>query len=275
MSTNRVLGYALIAIGGLALLGRVSEPVSAGWGLKDTRLLETKEHRLDLDGVEALRLEAGAGSLRLLGQDSGSAGRLAAEFHGPDESALKDLRLEHRVEGRVLVVTADTSRSDDGRIDLELELPSRLALEVTDGSGSAEITGFDGPAEVTDGSGSLSIERMGGALTVTDGSGSLEVAGVEGPVTILDGSGSLDVSAVKRSLEITDGSGSIDVERVGGDLSITDGSGSIQVSGVDGDVSVTDGSGSIEVREVGGRFRLLGDGSGSVSTSGIRGGESI
>jgi hypothetical protein len=253
MSSTRVLGFALIAVGGLALAARLSPPVSAGWWSGEARLLETRDERLELDGVERVVVEAGAGSLVLRGS-SRSDGRLVAELHGPDEAVRKELELSHRVDGRSLIVEARTGDARNARIDLELDLPSRLELKVADGSGSAAVEGCDGDVSVTDGSGSLRLERLGGALRVVDGSGSLDVRTVAGDVTI------------------TDGAGSIDVEDVGGTVAITDGSGSIEVVQVGGDVRVTDGSGPIGVRDVDGAFRLLGDGSGSVRTSGVRGG---
>ena len=47
-------------------------------------------------------------------------------------------------------------------INLDVELPENIALQVDDGSGSIEIENIGGPVTVDDGSGSMSIKDIQG-----------------------------------------------------------------------------------------------------------------
>lgn len=251
MRIDRLVGFALIFIGTLALFGRTT-----GAGLRiadDSQLLDGRQERFDAASLRSVRLEVEAGSLVVMGNPDSSEVSCRAEFHGPDASSLPQLELTHSQRGDRLVIRARTGRSK-GRIDLHLRIPSGLDLEVDDGSGSIRIESVDGRVSIDDGSGSITLADLGGGLRLSDGSGSIRAERVRG------------------SVRIDDGSGSILLREADGDVEISDGSGSISVHRVAGDVVVRDGSGSIQVRDVDGRFHLASDGSGSVSASGIRDG---
>ncbi|MEM7202516.1 MAG: hypothetical protein AAF628_19750 [Planctomycetota bacterium] len=106
------------------------------------------------------------------------------------------------------------------KLDLTVELPGSLPVEIEDSSGSIVV-------------------RDVGAVAVADGSGSVEILGVAGDVRVTDGSGSISIDEVGGSVFIeSDGSGSIDVTDVDGDLVVgPDGSGSFNFTRVRGQVT--------------------------------------
>lgn len=204
---------------------------------------------LDLDGTDlvALDIEAGAGSLEVIGVAGTGRVHVTATIGIADADADEARRLiESRLE---LTLEQDGDRavlksnfdhawlSFDGnaRVDLEVRIPEHLALKIDDGSGSVAVRGVRGGIDLTDGSGSISVIDSGGGMHIEDGSGSIEVRNLSGDLRIDDGSGSIDVRGVAGSVTVDDGSGGIGVSDIAGDLVIEDdGSGGLRHSGIGG-----------------------------------------
>lgn len=238
---------------------------------------------LDMNASDAseLRINAGAGSLEIVGVDGLDAIRAEGIACASDEELLDEMALLDRRSGDRLELSTEIPENHGSswwgnhyaRIDLRVEVPTSLYLDVRDGSGRADVRHV-GSLSIVDGSGELNIDDVAGDVTVRDGSGSLDLRTISGNVTLRDGSGSIDVSDVEGMVLVEeDGSGSITIRHVGRDVTIeNDGSGSIEIDNVVGDVRVgRDGSGGIDVRDVAGNFEVRSDGSGGVSYSGVRG----
>ncbi|MGB5257095.1 MAG: hypothetical protein WBN44_07560 [Woeseiaceae bacterium] len=205
-----------------------------------------RELRLDASGIESFEIDAGAGKMGVKGVVGLEAIEVVATILVPEsdeddamELVEKKLRLSlHRAGDRARLVShfkpGVFGSESAARIDLEIMVPSGLAIEIDDGSGSIELV------------------DLGGDVSIEDGSGSITVAGVVG-------------------LSIDDGSGSIDVSSAAGDVSIVDGSGSIKVRSVAGSVTIDDGSGSIKVNDVAQDLIIVDDGSGGFSYADVRG----
>ncbi|MGB3563189.1 MAG: hypothetical protein WBC09_09035 [Thermoanaerobaculia bacterium] len=204
----------------------------------------SREAVLDVGGAAQLRIEAGAGSLRVEGQKGLTEVRVDGTACASSKDLLQDIQIKTDRKGDTLVVVADIPDGSDWRnehahLDLVIAVPSSLALKVEDGSGSANFSNV-GALQLKDGSGEVDIRNAGGSVEITDGSGELDIAGVEGDLWITDGSGELDIRKITGDLEIDqDGSGGIDVSHVTGDLMVgRDGSGGIHFDDVGGRVQV-------------------------------------
>lgn len=216
----------------------------AAWnGYTEDRSLE-----LDREGVSRLDIDAGAGSLNIMGVENLDRIEVVATINVPDEDDEDALEMieEHlslsldKVNDDARLVAHFDNRSwgwgDSPSVDLDVRVPQGIALVVDDGSGSMKIFDIDSDVSIDDGSGSIRVERVG-SVVIDDGSGSITVAGVAGDVEIEDGSGSITVEHVGGGVTIDDGSGGIDVSDVELDLVIVDdGSGGLDVSDVRGDV---------------------------------------
>jgi hypothetical protein len=210
---------------------------------------ETRELTLDTGGIDRLQIDAGAGSMEVIGVSGVPRIRVVATIQVPgrnDERAMKriesdmTLSLEKQNDTAVLKSWFDNgafSWGDSPSIRLEVEMPEDMHLAVDDGSGSMEIRNVRGNINVDDGSGSLTMEDVGGEVEIEDGSGSITVSGVGGNIEIDDGSGGIRVRGVAGSVTVDDGSGSIDVSDVEEDLIIVDdGSGGLDFSNIGGRV---------------------------------------
>ncbi len=240
----------------------------------DCRFSAPREATLDAAGASLLVLSAEAGSLRIEGKEGLSQVLVRGTACASSEGDLDEITLETGRDGDRLRVEAKTPNGDDGwgwnryaRLDLAVEVPTDLALEVSDGSGSIEVERTDSIV-IRDGSGSIEIREVTGSVQIVDGSGEIEIRGVRGDVTLTDGSGEIDVRDVEGRVVVEeDGSGSILIADVRGDVVIDeDGSGGIEIERVGGGVRIrSDGSGGIRVVDVTGGFTVEDDGSGGIS----------
>jgi DUF4097 and DUF4098 domain-containing protein YvlB len=149
----------------------------------------------------------------------------------------------------------DAMRGDWQReLDLTIEVPMSIALDVDDGSGDAEFNNT-------------------GALRFEDGSGEITIKNAHGDIKLVDGSGGITIEGVEGSVRVDDGSGEIRARNVSGDFTVgEDGSGEIEVSDVRGTMRVeSDGSGGIGVDRIGGDFIVEHDGSGDIHYETVKG----
>jgi hypothetical protein len=222
--------------------------------------------RVSAAGARMAQIEARAGSLRV----EGRAGITEIQARGTARASSRDLldriRLTAERRGDVAYVVVEIpeywndDRDDDqhASLDLVVEVPKTLALDIEDRSGDLEIRGV-GPVDLADHSGNATVEDVEGRLRVRDGSGELRIRDVRGDVIVEDGSGGVHLRTIRGSVTVDrDGSGEFEAEDVTGSVRIdSKGSGSVDVARVGGDFVVgRKGTGSIEFREVRGRVEI-------------------
>lgn len=216
----------------------------AGW--KDYS--EVRDLKISSDGITGFEIKAGAGSLEVTGVPGARAivvtATITIENADDDEAgeiidAEVTLTLERdgdRAQLKAYFDRADSGHGSNATIDLEVQMPTGVSLNVHDSSGSIDVNDVAADVVIDDGSGSIEIRNVA-SLSIDDGSGSIQVNGVAGDVSIVDGSGSITVREVGGSVTIDDGSGSIQVHDIEKDVIIEDdGSGSVSISGVRGRV---------------------------------------
>ena len=223
------------------------------------------ERNLDIDpaGLKALALVLGSSDAHV----EGVAGIKRIEVRGKacasEEEWLKDLMVDQeRGSDRVRVTTNKTRNnvhinlfgSSYAYIDLEVRMPTDLALEVDAGSGDANVTNV-ASLRFTSGSGDLNAHHVVGDVLVKVGSGD----------AIIDDTGSLTVERV--------GSGDIRASNTRGDIKVGHvGSGDINFADVKGAVRIESvGSGDVGVRRAGGDVEIGSIGSGDVTVDGVGG----
>lgn len=219
---------------------------------------------VDARGAARVKVEAGAGLLRIEGRPGLREVRIRGVARASDRKYLDAMRLVADRRGSEVRVAVEIPevRVTFGRVqrvlDLVIEVPEGMAMDVDDSSGETEIRGV-GDLRVDDSSGELTIEDVRGDLDVTDSSGNVSIAQVAGGVRVSDSSGELSISGVRRDVVVDeDSSGGIDVRDVRGDVLVReDGSGGIRVDGVGGNLTVRDaGSGGVRVGRVAGTVRV-------------------
>jgi hypothetical protein len=204
-----------------------------------------REERVDASGVTRLRVLAAAGSLRIDGRAGAGAVVVRGTACASRASVLDDIRLRAARSGSEVTVEALIPESSgwlswgEQRLDLVLEVPAGVTVDVEDGSGSVHIRNV-AAASVNDGSGEMVLEGIAGQVRISDGSGGITVRDAGSVLVEEDGSGGIDVSGIRGDVRVRDdGSGSISVRDVAGDFTVDDdGSGGIHYATVQGRVRV-------------------------------------
>lgn len=230
---------------------------------------EVKELSLSIQGIEKLEIDCGSGFLKVYGQEGLKEIRVEAEIilEGKSEKSAEEflekyLKLSLKKRGSRAVLTSgfESYRSlfsfGNKVINLTVNMPKDMNLDVDDGSGSIIVNDIAGDVNVDDGSGSMEIMNIKGNLEVDDGSGEIDVEEINGNVSVDDGSGEISVKGVSGDVSVNDGSGSMTIRNIGGSVTVRDGSGSITIDGVEKDVYIpSDGSGSVRVNNVKGKVK--------------------
>lgn len=239
-----------------------------------------------VDEATEARILTRTGRLTVKGQPELHEIRIRGRACAPDQELLEQVNLITERRGHAIWIEAKLSaedgtpprrtlrslgwRNSGAFLDLEMEVPETLALDITGGSGAVIIRSV-GPLRLQHGTGAIDIKGVAGDLAVRDGSGAIEIEDIQGSVTLRDGSGSISVAAVSGRAEIRDQSGQLHVRNIRGDLEVTDGSGDISAMNVEGRAILTDGSGDIEISRVGDDLTIGSDTSGDISVEHVEG----
>jgi DUF4097 and DUF4098 domain-containing protein YvlB len=228
---------------------------------------------LDATELKILRIDCAAGYLKILGVEGLEQIEVSAvldvrDIAGNELAAFKKefvtLKLEKIAGQAELTAKIESEFSmgelfgggHDARIDLDIRVPRRLALEIADGSGDVDVRDCDGPVKLEDGSGDIRLANIKGQVEIEDGSGDIIMAKINGRLQIEDGSGDIELNDAGADVAIDDGSGQINLKRVLGSVLINDGSGDIEIDGVEKDVTIDEaGSGGVEIRNVKGKVK--------------------
>lgn len=217
---------------------------------------------LDLAGSELLSVAAAAGDLNITGREAAAEARVRGKLCVSEEEWLNEAEL-HTEGGRNASIAVSLPRTGGwsfvperyAYLDLDIEVPSILALDIRDSSGDMTVRGT-GPVDIRDSSGDIELENVNGTAVLKDSSGDIELRHIGGDVTVRqDSSGNIHGRDIRGSVLIEhDSSGDIRFEEVTGDY-----------------VVERDSSGDIVARTVAGDFRVLRDGSGEVRHSEVAG----
>jgi hypothetical protein len=202
---------------------------------------------VNASGATLLKIDARAGQLRVTGRTDVTEVRVRGTARASSRGLLDDIKLEATRDGNTVNVRAvmpeyrDSGWNTQALLDLVIEVPAALPLDVDDTSGDLTIEGVAAKIRIEDNSGNIRVRDAGGDVWISDSSGGIDIRGVKGSVDIdEDSSGEIEVYDVTGSVRVgRDSSGSIDVSRVGGDFIVErDGSGSIDYDGVKGKVDI-------------------------------------
>jgi hypothetical protein len=232
---------------------------------------ETRKFSLDAEEISKIFIECGAGFLKVSGNNNSETIFVTANIEidntDPEDAErildkYLELYLKERGSRAELVSRFESTKSffssifnNQGsvRIDLIVEVPEKIDIEIDDGSGFIEIKKISGDLYIDDGSGDIDIEKIDGNVEVDDGSGDIDIEKIDGNVEVDDGSGEIDIEDVIGNIYIDDGSGRITVVEIDGNVRVDDGSGSINIKSVEEDVVIEDdGNGSVNIRDIAG-----------------------
>ena len=231
-----------------------------GCAFRATEFSAARSARVTAAGVSVLRIDAGAGYLRVLGESTSPDIVVDGIAHAGTAPVLDRVQLVTRKAGDTLVVACaipPRARPTDitPMLDLTVRTPRGIALDVVDSSGGAYFRGVSA-LRVRHGDGRLAIDSARGNVDIVDGSGDMVISNVIGNVRVFDGAGAIRIYNVRGSVSVPRaGAGDITVFGVSGNVAVGEkSSGEVLANGVGGNLTVAaKGNGSIEYRNVRGR----------------------
>jgi len=219
---------------------------------------------LDLAGAHTLVIELHQHNLHLNGTPA-STGQVRGRACASSQDRLNDLRLTQHREGDRLILSVESTSSNwniglfgvshYAYMDLQVDIPATLAVELDVGSGDAHVANI-AQLDAHVGSGDLQVNGVRGRFDAHVGSGDIKANDVGETHVAAIGSGDFTVNRVRGNLSIGSiGSGDADLRAIGGSVDVQSiGSGDLRVDGVAHDLHVaTVGSGEVEHKSVAGR----------------------
>jgi hypothetical protein len=238
--------------------------LSGGCTLRRMERSAVRTAHVPTAGATVVALDVGAGYLRVQGMRSATEVIVTGTAHAATVAALDSIQIMTRRAGDTIFVSGalPASRNEPGAggaaLDFMVQLPSSLALDVTDSVGESTFRNI-GAMRLRHGDGGLDIDTVGGRLDIEDDGGDMIVDNVKGDVHIVDGGGSIYLSNIAGSVTIPrDGSGEIQLSDIAGDVTVgSKASGEVAARGVGGNLVVqANGNGSIEYRDVKGHVAI-------------------
>lgn len=234
---------------------------AAAWDL-DCKFSADRQAAIDTTGAERIEIAARGGTLdvrpatgtRLLAIGKACVSR---------EAYLAETQVHARRQGKIIQLFVQVPEDMKGigtfyaTLDLDVQVPAGLPVEVTDTSGAIAIDKVH-VTRITDSSGDLVARDLPADVEINDSSGDIRVENAAGLVKITDSSGDIVVRGAREVLIPSDSSGDIEIEQVSGSVRIeNDSSGDIQVAKVGGNVAVlADSSGRLTVARIAGSVAL-------------------
>ncbi len=233
----------------------------------------TKEFKIDSDGIDFIEVYGGKGELDITGVPGGKEIIVKAEIvavgegegGGETEGPMKNAVVELTRRGNRAVIRGqfkqgfflrDLINPQSGHIHMDIMVPSAMELRIWDEEGDIYINTMEEDVLLDDGEGNIIIENTKGRIEIKDDEGDINGTGIEGEVTIDDGVGMISLSRVKGNIRIEDKGGDIETERIFGNVSLFDTDGGITLQEIEGDVNITaGGKGNVRLKNISGEIK--------------------
>jgi beta-lactamase regulating signal transducer with metallopeptidase domain len=231
---------------------RQAGPPGCAYAASDTVVVSAERTR-------RLRVEVPAGDVRIVGRPAGNTVRVLGSRCGSRPEVLEGLALDVGRRGDEVRIKVDIPRhlfsrtqGTVARIDLEIEVPQELSLDLQTSIGDVELVDV-------------------GSVRLEDRLGRVRIAGVAGTLFLESGPGDLRIRDVRESVRLTGGVGQIELERVGGDVIVESRTGSSVIRDVQGSVSIQRHAGDVRVESVAGDLTVQRLEKGEVHHQDVRG----
>lgn len=166
-----------------------------------------------------LRVENKNGTLQIRRSDDGNL-RARAEIiaYGPTEEKARldaesrEVVIEKGNTTRIFTRSNEPSRNHNGNLNLIVEVPPGLILEVENSNGEVEVENVAGQVNVRTANGSVDVQGL---------DGSLDVRGENGQITTRDSSGEIKAITRNGSIRMENPKGNVSAETTNGEIELT------------------------------------------------------
>jgi DUF4097 and DUF4098 domain-containing protein YvlB len=229
----------------------------------------------DADGVEVLRVENARGVVDVRPSDDGRLHIEAIKIaHSPSPSVTRELsektvvetdqfggtfRIRVRYPSHKVNISLWNDLSTDHlpgvEVQLAIEIPAHLAVELSTASGKILTYGLGGRQTLKSASGLVQAESAKGSVSVTSSSGNVETIDVKSAV-LSTSSGRVSCDVVRGPLSVTTSSGDVTIQGAQDSVRIRTTVGDIKLARAPRGLDLRTTAGEAEVGAVSGRIRM-------------------
>jgi DUF4097 and DUF4098 domain-containing protein YvlB len=215
---------------------------STDWGYATSLYQERTEYTFTVGETPTLEIENATGPV-VVRAGEGTEIQVVAIKRAMRKSDVDRNNVDVRPRDGGVVLKAWQDRGVRGAsVSLEISAPADTIVEVHNGTGTIDVSGFRNGASLDTGTGDLSVSSVFGEVRAQAGTGSIEVRGAAGPVSMDTGTGSLRYEGVpKGACRFDVGTGSIWLavpEDLHAEVDLSVGTGSVESKfAVDGQVT--------------------------------------
>jgi hypothetical protein len=154
--------------------------------------------------------------------------------------------------------------------DLEVTIPARAPLRLTNRFGSVDVDGLRAAGEIVNGQGPVTLRNSRGTQTIENSFGSITVENIAGDTTVQNANGSVTVTKIDGTLSVSDRFGSVSVRGANSNVAVANTNGTVEVSDTGGPTSISNTFANIVARNIGGQLTLTNQ-NGRVEVSDVKG----
>lgn len=217
------------------------------------KTVELPDAVFDAKDVQRLEVYSRTGAVRVNPSDSQSISiktRVRVRNLGSQQANEEAKNGAPRItQGNTLRVEVDPSLTLTSKItavDLEIQVPRNLALQVLIHNGDVSVRDHIGDLVISTESGKVEVERIKGKTTIADDNGQIFVREVEGDLEVKTKAGTLEVENVTGKTTLENTFGPVRAGHITGNLRIVCKNGRVQMDSVDGDVEAQIENGPIQ-----------------------------
>jgi DUF4097 and DUF4098 domain-containing protein YvlB len=167
-------------------------------------LLQQIDSTVPVERGQRLEVSAYAGEIAVTTWDR-SAVRVVADPGGRT-------RLDIQRSATAVAVRTEGRRGTASMVDLQITVPSWMALDLTGVYTDVTVAGARGP---------VTVETVQGDVSVEGGDGLVSLQSVQGSVSLRGAKGRLDVRSVNEDVYVSESSGEVAAETVNGDVTLS------------------------------------------------------
>jgi DUF4097 and DUF4098 domain-containing protein YvlB len=268
----------------LALAVVLAAAATAGAAGARDEVVRTERRTLNPADGASLDIDHGSGPVRI----TASRGRellIEATFRvsaGTREAAAQfanamQLEVTSGAVVRVRITTPQWTRGnrDVGfAVDLDVQVPERMPLSVTNRFGETLVRGMRSPVTMNNGNGRLVVEDGAGSYNLRNRFGTIEVRRITGDVVISGDNGQVSAEAVSGSVTANSRFGSVALSDIGGQVRVEGSNGPIVIRDARGGATVSANFGQVLVERIGGPLTIVA-GNGNVAALTVTGATDI
>jgi hypothetical protein len=166
---------------------------------------------------------------------------IRAESQGEADRWNGDTKPDIKVSGNTVTVNANNQGAGDHSVtvDLDISIPRKAAVNITNRSGDISVLGRDGDVEISNQKGDVSVTDVNGKVTLSMENSSARVSQINGDVSVEGRMKEIALDTIKGAARLNgDFSENVDLSKISKTVTLKSSRSDIEIAKLDGDLSL-------------------------------------